>query len=240
MGRVKKCSRCSSLLNWNKPYCPICGGYTVEAPDIKPTASPVESAPTPEPAPVVQVAPVEAPEAPKMPEAPVAAAPEPVAPPAPAPIEPLEPIESPVQAGTAAIPGLEYLEEKTPEPIRPAPAQEAAAPPKAEPLTIDILEPLEPLEMSSDSFSGIQKGSGGRVELTPRAEPETQAGGSFERFDAPQEIKPATPDEGDAMFEKRSGEAVVATPPPPPAAPTPSGEPPMGEFLKMFPDAKPD
>ncbi len=194
----------------------------MEVPDVKPVASPEASAPKAEPVSVVPVPPV---------EAPVAPTPEPVAIPAPTPFE------SPAATPAAAIPGLEYLEEKASEPVRPAPVQEIPSSPKPEPLTLDPLEPLEPLEISTESF-GIQKGSGGRVELTPRAESGAETGGSFERFDAPQEIKAAVPDADAAMFEKRDGEAAMPTPPP--AAPAPAGEAPMGEFLKMFPDAKPD
>lgn len=147
-------------------------------------------------------------------------------------------LEPPAEARAAAIPGLEYLylEEKKgkiPEPMRPVLAREAAPPSKAEPLVLEPLEPLEPLEMSADSF-GIQKGSSGRVELTPRAE----AGGAFERFGAPPEIRAAAPGADAAMFEKRGGED--AGPGSPLTASEPSGELTIGEFLKMFPDAKPD
>ncbi len=202
----------------------------MEVPDTTLAASPVASAPEAEPAAVAPVAPV---------ETPVVLTPEPVAMPAPAHAPVL--FESPAETPVAAIPGLEYLEEKAPEPVRPAPVQEIPSSPKPEPLTLDPLEPLEPLEISAESF-GIQKGSGGRVELTPRVEPTTGTGGSFERFDAPPEIKAAVPDADAAMFEKRDGEAAIPAPPttPPPAAPASGNEPTMGEFLKMFPDARPD
>lgn len=100
---MKKCSRCSTLLKWNRSYCPLCGGFTVDAPEAeaRPIAPEKSAAPAPEP--VVDAA----------------AAVEHVSEPEPAREKdtlPPRPVSS--------VPGLEYLDEDEHEAAAPAASKE--------------------------------------------------------------------------------------------------------------------
>lgn len=201
------------------------------------------------------------PPAPPVQETPAASAPEPVresvpAAPAPKPDLPDRPAPS--------IPGLEYLDDEpeqkprpaaaapTPPPaLSPAPAAPAPAPEK--------LDLLEPLELSSDisgaSFGGFTAG--------PSA-PAAKAAPSGEKLDISSSFigGTAAPTSGPigeklelsgdlASMASASMTSSFGDAKPAPAAPAPQEAPerplsiadepaPSGEFLKMFPDAKPE
>lgn len=198
---MKKCTRCDSLLVWDRTYCPMCGAMTVETPDI-PRVREVHDKEKEQPTPSAAAA------------AASVAASESLR----AEDDHVPPIETDASAAkeeahhehadlpprpASPIPGLEYLDEEDEEPAKEQPAAAApVAPPASAPL--EPLEPLEPLSISTDAFSGIQKGSAS----------------------------------GGAMFERTgtgSGEIPVSQ--------TPKEQPSSnegGEFLKMFPDAKPE
>lgn len=202
---VKKCSRCNTVLTWDKPYCPLCGGYTV---DYMEPVRKVEQAQAAAP---VDTAPAE--------EAPAAVHPEPT------PAETQAPAETPRPAAdiparpAPSIPGLEYLEEEE----EAVPAAPAAAAPAALAPAPEKLDLLEPMDLSSASVGGIQKGSSDSSSFASHA-------GAGEKLELSGETF------GGATFSKIGG----AAPSSPAPAPAPSSEPPSGEFLKMFPDAKPE
>jgi hypothetical protein len=89
--------------------------------------------------------------------------------------------------------------------------------------------------------------------LTETVEPVKMSYASFERIEAPREIRPAASSEVTAMFERRDSEAVMPLPPArtaknssaeaavqPPADAAADAEPVTSEFLRMFPNAKPE
>lgn len=51
---MKKCNRCHATLNWNRSYCPVCGGYAADAPAVSRV---VPAAPAVEPSPAAVAAP---------------------------------------------------------------------------------------------------------------------------------------------------------------------------------------
>lgn len=252
MARVRKCTRCSTKLNWDRTYCPMCGGSTIAIEDDRPKpplmprpSTPVQSETPP---PIPPAAPVQE----------AAAAVAQVA-------EPPHKVELPDRPAPS-IPGLEYLDDEpeqkprpaaaapTPPPA-PAPAPAPAAPAPA-PEKLDLLEPLElSSDISGASFGGFTAG--------PSA-PAAKAAPSGEKLDISSSFigGTAAPTSGPigeklelsgdlASMASASMTSSFGDAKPAPAAPAPQEAPerplsiadepaPSGEFLKMFPDAKPE
>lgn len=132
------------------------------------------------------------------------------------------PDAKPASKFSAAAPAAEPIDDSLPL-AQAAVASAAVAPPKPSLPGLEFDEDdgaadgsgtqhdslkIEGFEVSNDTLGGISKGSGDKVDIAPQAD--EAAAATFERFDAPQEIKP-TASSDDGMFEKRDGDSVMPT-----------------------------
>lgn len=193
---MKKCNRCQTLLNWNRHYCPLCGGVASEAASVH-TVTPVSqvSAPAPDP---IQRTPVA--------KAPTAAA-----------VSVSEEILVPETLDVPAAASIQHGSSDAP--------TKQTAPDKIE-LSGDI-EPPDTIEPTSGSIS--RSNTIGISDVVDHQSDKIEISGPIDAA-------------AGATIERRPDAAASARPQQEGALEplTPTVEPVDGEFLKMFPNARPD
>lgn len=262
---MKRCVRCGNKISWEMPFCPLCGGRSLaNEPDpepardlaIKPTASIVPQPPQQESAPLVPSA-LSVAETGKPPAKPpvddaaarVSFVPE------PEPARPKKPAEPDVSSEPFVMP---FVGSPRPETIEMPPGEEISGTieepliePRRQPVVIDP-KPLNTPE------GGVFERSGAPVVIrTSPARADEISSSAFMKLEQPAKFSP--PKEGDevttlyqsAKFSPPKEEDEAATPVSGEQKPAdaPAEEPgrhktkkpdmPIGEFLRMYPNASP-